>query len=88
MNPDHSNPSQASQILDHLRSNHPLTQREALRLYGCMRLGARIWELNQTGAGIQKRMVYVPGRNGRARVAEYFIPQPEPTTTHENEVTV
>jgi Helix-turn-helix domain len=35
-------------ILDHLRTR-PITPIEALRLYGCFRLGARIFDLRQMG---------------------------------------
>lgn len=70
--------SHPEQILAHLQMGRTLTQREALRYFGCMRLAARVRELNQCRAGIQKRMITVPGRNRRARVAEYFIPTANP----------
>ncbi len=71
----HSQPSQAEGIMTYLATGLSLTPLEAQRLFGCMRLGARIWELNQSGCGIQKRTVNVTGADGRTRrVAEYFLP--------------
>ena len=49
-------PLQNQQVLDHLRGG-PITPIEALNLYGCFRLGARIYELRQAGHNILTRMV-------------------------------
>lgn len=37
--------SQAELILEHLKSGKTITPLEALDLFGCLRLGARIWDL-------------------------------------------
>lgn len=63
--------TQRNQILAHLKAGRPITPLEALREYGTMRLGARIFELKQGGHNINKRMVEVETRDGMARVAEY-----------------
>lgn len=39
--------TQREQILNHLRRHGSITPMEALRRYGCFRLGARIWELKK-----------------------------------------
>ncbi|AIT09102.1 hypothetical protein LO80_03375 [Candidatus Francisella endociliophora] len=41
--------SQEKQILEHLKSGKELTPLEALLEYGCMRLGARIYDLRVKG---------------------------------------
>ena len=37
--------TQTDAILAHLERGLPITPLDALRLYGCFRLGARVWEL-------------------------------------------
>lgn len=37
--------AQKTLILEYLQLGHPLTAIEALRFFGCARLGARIWDL-------------------------------------------
>ena len=49
--------SQNARILDHLMSGRTLNQLEALKLFGCMRLPARITELKQQGWNIDCKMV-------------------------------
>jgi hypothetical protein len=44
--------SQKDAILDHLRSGKSITPLEALALYGCFRLGARIYDLKHEGHDI------------------------------------
>lgn len=88
----HSDATQAAQILSHLRAGHRITPMEALDLFGCFRLGARIWELCKAGFKIGKCMKRVTSeRTGRpARVAEYYLeadsavqePNPPPETVH------
>ena len=41
--------SQAMTILRHLQSKGPISQTEAVELYGCWRLGARIFDLRKAG---------------------------------------
>jgi hypothetical protein len=51
--------SQSAAILRHLKRGGLLTARSAYRLYGTMRLAARIKELRDRGYGIQTTMLRV-----------------------------
>ena len=62
--------SQNGQILKHLQSVGPLTSLDALTLFGCSRLAARIADLKNKGYPIRSRFVDLP--NGK-RVSEYSI---------------
>ena len=44
--------TQEKQILEHLQKYGEITPLEALTLYGCFRLGARIWDLRHAGHNI------------------------------------
>lgn len=61
--------SQCDQILAHLKEGKTISPMEALRQFGCFRLGARIWDLKQDG--------YVIGRDlecdGHKRWARYKL---------------
>lgn len=63
--------TQREAIADHLKAGHALTPLEALNLFGCLRLGARVWELKREGLNIGCTMVETP--SGK-RVAQYSIP--------------
>jgi hypothetical protein len=63
--------TQAEKILEHLRNGQTITPLEALRKYGCLRLGARVWDLKQKGANIDTRIIKT---ETGAHVAEYSIP--------------
>ena len=65
--------SQLIRIKDHLKRGHPITPLGALRTYGCMRLGARIWELRQEGLAIDKTMIE-DAATGK-RYAQYRLAQ-------------
>lgn len=65
--------SQKDLILEHLEKFGSITPMEAQRLYGCMRLGARIWDLKHDGHAIVKEMVEVITRSGKAHVARYRL---------------
>ena len=66
--------SQNDMILDYLRQNGSITQAEAISHLGCYRLGARIWELNQRGCEIKRRMEDGLNRFGeRTRFARYYV---------------
>lgn len=70
--------TQAEAILAHLESGRTITPLEALRDYGCFRLGARIYDLKQQGHQIERRMISVRGRiAGECRVAEYRLAHPQ-----------
>ncbi len=60
--------SQEHQILRYLQRGHGITPLEALRMFGCFRLGGRIYDLRRKGHRIEKRMV---GGGGRKRWARY-----------------
>lgn len=63
-----------TQVLHHLKSGKSITPTEALDLFGCFRLGARIFELREEGHPIEKQMVEVTTRTGdTTRVAEYWL---------------
>lgn len=62
--------SQESAILEHLRSGRTITPIDALNLYKCFRLGARIFGLKKQGYKIESEMITVP--SGK-RVASYRL---------------
>ena len=65
--------SQNDAILSHLRRS-PITPLEAIQKYGCLRLGARIFELRQQGHEIVRELVAVNNRFGEeCRVAQYRL---------------
>ncbi len=55
--------TQTEQILEALRQGRALTPLEALREFGCFRLGARIWELQQAGYEIDSKLVHQNGKH-------------------------
>lgn len=66
-------------ILAHFEQGKTLTCKQAEELFGCMRLPARVWELNRAGFDIRSRMVKGVNRFGRpVRYAEYYVPVEEP----------
>uniref|UniRef100_A0A6M3J0Q0 Putative DNA binding, helix-turn-helix domain containing protein n=1 Tax=viral metagenome TaxID=1070528 RepID=A0A6M3J0Q0_9ZZZZ len=65
--------SQNEAILRHLQSGRSITPLEALRLYGSMRLGARIYDLKRQGYNIQEKDIPDNGK----RYASYFLPKEE-----------
>lgn len=62
--------NQEEAILKHLQQGNTLTPLEALRLFGCLRLGARIWDLRQKGHNVEMKVVEVA--SGK-HVAEYRL---------------
>lgn len=62
--------SQTERIREHFEKGLSLTPLEALNLYGCLRLGARVWDLKRQGVPIDCDMVETP--TGK-RVAEYRL---------------
>ena len=61
--------SQTRQIRAYLLKGNKLTPIEALKLFGCFRLGARIFDLRKEGLHIETRIYSSRGKN----FAEYFI---------------
>lgn len=64
--------SQCDMIADWLNQGYSITSLDALRLFGCLRLSSRIWNLRERGMNIQKKTVVLPNKK---RVCEYFIPK-------------
>lgn len=61
--------TQREMILDYMKKNDGITPWEAMKEFGIMRLGARIWDLkNIDGISITKEMVTNKNRYGK-RVA-------------------
>lgn len=66
--------TQNDMILQHLRRFGSITPREALELYGCMRLGARIYELKRQGFDIRTGRETARNRFGEpVRYARYMM---------------
>lgn len=66
--------TQCELIRNHLMDGKCISPIEALNFFGCMRLGARIWDLREQGMAIQSRSKKL--KNGK-RVAEYYLLQSE-----------
>jgi len=62
--------SQAGLILRHLQSGGTLTALDALDLFGCNRLAARVSDLRAKGYRVQSTLIELP--NGK-RVASYAL---------------
>ena len=66
--------TQTESIYRHLLNHGSITPLEALNLYGCMRLGARIWDLRRAGVGIRKTLESRENANGeRKTYARYTL---------------
>ena len=66
--------TQRQKILEYLQAGGKLTPIDALGLFGCYRLGARVYELKCEGYIIDREMVEVQCRAGHtARVAQYSM---------------
>ena len=62
--------SQSAMILEYLKEGNGITPIDALNLFGCFRLGARIADLKKLGYNIVTEMVAVG--DGK-RVAKYHL---------------
>lgn len=62
--------SQEAAILKHLESGRTITALEAFKLYGCLRLSGRIYDLKEQGYKIKPEMIQV---GPRKRVARYKL---------------
>lgn len=63
--------TQTDMILTDLRRGKRITPIDALRDYGCFRLGARIWDLRAQGLEIDCDMITIV--NTKKKVACYYI---------------
>jgi len=68
--------TQTEMIMAYMREFGSITQWEATKEIGCLRLGARIWDLKHAGVDIEKTMVADRNRYGKpVRYARYSLPQ-------------
>ena len=65
--------SQSEAILKHLQAGKSLTALQALSLFNCLRLGARILELRHAGYDIRTETIRTKSRKN---VARYTLPGP------------
>ena len=56
--------SDKERVLQHLKEYRTITPMDAIQLYGCLRLSARIWELKHEGHDITTEIVYDKDRFG------------------------
>lgn len=59
--------TQKERILEYLKTHDGITPLQALDLFGCMRLGARIADLKAEGHKIEKTMISVKKEDGRPK---------------------
>ena len=55
--------SQTQQILAYLEQGHSITPLEALTVFGCFRLGARIWDIKAMGYNVVSELVKENGKH-------------------------
>jgi hypothetical protein len=72
---EHSIASQEEKVLKYLREGHSITPLQALSLFGCNRLAARIYRLRKDGNCIASAPIKVATRTGEAKVACYYLSQ-------------
>lgn len=65
-----SSQSQESKILDHMLRGHRITGLDALNLFGCFRLPARIADIQKRGFNVRSEFITAP--SGK-RVKSYWI---------------
>ena len=61
--------TQTHAILAYLKTGAHITPLEALDMFGCFRLGARVWDLRHTGYDVKSRLIT---KNGKT-FAEYWL---------------
>lgn len=65
--------TQVTAVLDFIKNNGSITQKEASDELGVGRLAARISDLKKLGHEIKTEMIVVPTRYGKTRVARYSL---------------
>ncbi len=71
-------PTQAARILDYMEKHNGITQFEAIRDLGVMRLASRISELRKRGVPIEDKIVTVKNRfEEECRVKRYSLKKAE-----------
>ena len=63
--------SQKTMILEYLQLGHSITPLEALRYFGCFRLGARIADIKKDGHNIHTELIH--DKNTGKRYASYTL---------------
>lgn len=58
--------TQCDLILRYMQDEGGITPWEAMREFGCMRLGARIWDLKRRGVEISRELVKDRNRYGKS----------------------
>lgn len=71
--------SQNNEVLIYLQKHGSITPMDALREFGCFRLGARIWDLKQQGQDIRRVM---ETRNGKTYARYFMEPHKLPADPH------
>lgn len=61
----HTDKTQAAKILARIAHGNSINPIQALRLFGCFRLGARIYELRKMGVNVASRRVKFTGQDGK-----------------------
>ncbi len=65
--------TQSQMILNHLKKHKSINPLQALNLYGCFRLGARIFDLKEAGAKIKTTFAESKSKFGVKRYAKYVL---------------
>lgn len=65
--------TQNAQVADYLAKGGAITPLDAMRMFGIERLASRVYDCKKLGMSIDRQMVAVEGRQGRARVARYSL---------------
>lgn len=59
-----SRPTQCERIIEYIKTEGSITQLDALREFGCMRLASRVSELRKAGVPIVKELEHSKNRYG------------------------
>lgn len=62
--PEHSRPTQCERIIEYIKTEGSITQLDALREFGCMRLASRVSELRKSGVPIVRTLETSKNRYG------------------------
>ena len=65
--------SQNEQILSYLKKHKSITAMQALQMFGCFRLAARIYDLRQKGYEIISQNVKILGGGEEKSIAKYTL---------------
>lgn len=65
--------TQNQMIREHLEAGHKITPLEALNMFGCFRLGARIADLKKQGMHIETEIVH--DKSTGKHWASYYVPR-------------